>query len=236
MLLDGEISEAVLQDMNAVILGVYDKFRALDIKAATASSGRLGMATATQTITSEQYSSVIRDSFANKGLKRLEALLETAKEPHPSWERKEKRAIPWKEGCQTVQYDALFKEDENFEAGPFLHMYRLQYLQERREFLLEVERQLRNVENAVKGIVTASQCIGALKATDPKLTEEELQRLHKAGFSDSKGSHSHPKSSHTAKDGQEHIKVKDFLANIRRVVLRRFSPHTILVNGIEVRV
>ena len=39
-----------------------------------------------------------------------------------------------------VQYDALFKEDENFEAGPFLYMYRLQYLQERREFLLEVTR------------------------------------------------------------------------------------------------
>jgi hypothetical protein len=40
MLLDGEVSEAVLQDMNAVILGIFDQFKALDIKAATASSGR----------------------------------------------------------------------------------------------------------------------------------------------------------------------------------------------------
>ena len=64
---------------------------------------RLGMAAATQTVTFEQYATVIKKTFSNKGLKRLEALLETAKEPHPSWERKGKRVIPLKDSGHTVR-------------------------------------------------------------------------------------------------------------------------------------
>ena len=64
---------------------------------------RLGMAAATQTVTFEQYSTVIKKTFSNKGLKRLQALLETAREPHPSWERRERKVIPWKESAHTVR-------------------------------------------------------------------------------------------------------------------------------------
>ena len=40
----------------------------------------------------------------------------------------------------------------------------------------------------------------------------------------------------TLQDGTDCIRVRDFLANLRRTVLRRVSPHTLVVNGIEVRV
>ena len=138
-LLDGEVSEAVLLDMNAVALAVFDQLKALQDKesrrapAAPAQHGATGASQEAQAAatTVTGYRATLEKAFVAKGAKRLEALVQSARAPHPVY-RKKTMEVAWKEGGGTVQYDLLFSEDESFEAGPFLAMLRTQYLQEHR--------------------------------------------------------------------------------------------------------
>ena len=134
-LLDGEVSEAVLLDMNAVALAVFDQLKALQDKesrrapAAPAQHGATGASQEAQAAatTVTGYRATLEKAFVAKGAKRLEALVQSARAPHPVY-RKKTMEVAWKEGGCTVQYDLLFSEDESFEAGPFLAMLRTQYL------------------------------------------------------------------------------------------------------------
>ena len=131
-LLDGEVSEAVLLDMNAVALAVFDQLKALQDKEsrrAPATGASQEAQAAATTVTG--YRATLEKAFVAKGAKRLEALVQSARAPHPVY-RKKTMEVAWKEGGGTVQYDLLFSEDESFEAGPFLAMLRTQYLQEHR--------------------------------------------------------------------------------------------------------
>jgi hypothetical protein len=234
LLLEGDISEEVLHDMNAVTLGIFEEMQALDSQASRAAS--------TGTIKVAKLRQVLESAFPEKGKRRLEALIETAKEPHPNGERKgEKKTVPWKHNSDDVQYDLLFREDDHHESGPFLYMLRMQYLQQRAEFLTEIERQLRN--SVKKGRVTSGQCLSAIKYTDPGLPESEIKRLIAAGFhgpaaKDALHSHKHGTTAptFTIPDSSEEVAVKDFLFNLRRVVLQWYSPYTLRVKGVDIRI
>ena len=61
-----------------------------------------------------------------------------------------------------------------------------------------------------------------------------MQRLYRVGFGIKADSNT--PLPQTLQDGTDCIRVRDFVANLRRTVLRRVSPHTLVVNGIEIRV
>ena len=235
LILEGQISEEVLHDMNATVISIFDDLHALD------SSAPRGGISGTNTVKVAQFRQVLQNAFPGKGKRRLEALFETAKEPHPNGERKgEKKSIPWKQNSDFVQYDLLFKEDDQHEPGPFVYMMRTQYLQQRAEFLTEVERQLRN--SVKKGFVTSGQCLSAIKNTDSGLPESEIKRLLEAGFRTAKdATHSHKHThtttpaAYTIPDSSEEIALKDFLVNMRKVVLQWYSPYTVRVKGVDIR-
>ena len=215
-ILEGRVSESVLLDMSSTVLGIYDQLQTLDLKANKA---------ATYSVTAAQFKTVLESTFSAKGKRRLESLLEAAKQPHSTGDKRNTaKVVPWKD-TGTVQYDMLFKEDEQYEAGPFLHMLRLQYLQERVEFLVELERQLRNFGK--KSTVSAQQCLTAISKTDKAIPEDEVKRLCKSGFR-MENKESMPQHSDT-------ITVGSFLENLRRVVLRWWSPYTVIVKGVEIQ-
>jgi len=125
-----------------------------------------------------------------------------------------------------IKYEVLFQEDENYDQGPFLEGVRDQYLAERHEYLIEVERQLQKHSGTDEGPVMAWQCTKAIRDTDPKIPEASLWRLMCAGF------RADPKD----RPGETSmIERNDFMKNIRRMVIRWHTHFTVNIRGFEMK-
>ncbi|KAJ1490569.1 hypothetical protein T484DRAFT_1776981, partial [Baffinella frigidus] len=126
-----------------------------------------------------------------------------------------------------VKYELLYKEDINFDQGPFLEAVRDQYLQERTEFLIEAGRAgPRTLQQGGlphhQVLVTPDEGLEALRLTDPCAPVSELHRLWRIGFGLTNG----------LPDDDAVISVQGYLVNLRRTVLKWHTVMSIEVNGV----
>lgn len=97
-----------------------------------------------------------------------------------------------KEDCAqgaTVNYVAIFNEDKDGNQGPFAEAIRDQHLEEREEYLEDIETELTkcaklmNCDDGTEELqITAAQCVEVLKEVDPAKSEKKRDEYVKRGF------------------------------------------------------
>jgi len=129
-----------------------------------------------------------------------------------------KRTLNKEDAAQgpVVRYTHLFQEDKDMNQGPFAEMVRDQHLEEREEYLQDIEEAL--LERA-KGKtpedkkVSPSTCTEVFMTIDPKKTDRAREVYIRAGFALGKGEK-------LDIDPERLISVSDFVENVSRGVVK----------------
>jgi len=122
-----------------------------------------------------------------------------------------KRALNKEEAAAgpKVHYVHLFAEDKDFNQGPFAEMVRDQHLEERVEYLEDLEVSLQ--ERAKGGPLNSEKVLAAIVAIDPKKGERGQESYCKMGLGLAKNE---------KLDASRTISVEDFLQNLSRGVVK----------------
>ena len=106
---------------------------------------------------------------------RIAAVLASAKEMHPG-------GNPVDSGG--IRYEILFSEDREMNQGPFAECLRDQYLQERQEWIDEIDLKLQSltVVSADSSVATKAQVVESIKDVDKGKSKKEIDEILTVGF------------------------------------------------------
>jgi hypothetical protein len=161
------LDEAVYYDQTAFLQKVLIDLQSLDYKE---NLGKL-----LGYIVVSKFSSHLQESFKFKSASRINSIIKSAKEMHPAGNPLDNSGI---------RYEYLFSEDREMNQGPFAECLRDQYLQERQEWIDELDLKLQSLSavSADTSIVTKVQVIEAIKGVDKGKKKKEIDDILVIGF------------------------------------------------------
>jgi len=110
-----------------------------------------------------------------------------------------------------VHYVHLFAEDKDFNQGPFAEMMRDQHLEERDEYLSDLDEALRERAKGENKTVNVQQCMAAILAIDPLKAERHQEQYVRSGLCLSKADKLDP---------EKFVLVDEFMQNLARGVVK----------------
>ena len=161
------LDEAVYYDQTAFLQKVFIDMQTLDYKE---NGGKLlGF------IPIPKFNLHLSATFKFKSASRVNAIIKSSKEPHPAGNAVDDGGI---------RYEILFSEDREMNQGPFAECLRDQYLQERQEWIDEIDLKLQSLAAASSdtSIVSKAQVVEGIKFVDKGKSKKDIDEILTIGF------------------------------------------------------
>jgi hypothetical protein len=193
------LDEAVYYDQTAFLQKVLIDLQALDYKE------NLGKMTGSILI--PRFKSHLNATFKFKSSSRINSIFKSSVEIHPA-------GNPVDNGG--IMYEWLFSEDRELNQGPFAECLRDQYLQERQEWIDELDLKLQSLSasSADSSLTSKAQLIEAMKGIDKGKTKKEIDDFLAIGFALADA------ASTSKLKNDATIKIDLFIARISKMVIR----------------
>jgi hypothetical protein len=193
------LDEAVYYDQSAFLQKVLIDMQGLDYKE---NSGKL-----LGNILISKFNAFLHGTFKFKSSSRVKTIIESSKAMHPAGNPVENGGI---------RYEFLFSEDREFNQGPFAECLRDQYLQERQEWIDELDLKLQSLTaaSADSTVATKAQVVEAIKATDKGKTKKEIDEFLAIGFA------LPDLISATKLKNDTSVKIDAFISRVSKMVIR----------------
>lgn len=193
------LDESVYYDQTAFLQKVLIDMQGLDYKE---NNGKL-----LGVIAIARFNYHLTAMFKFKSASRIAKVLASAKEMHPG-------GHPVDNGG--IRYEILFSEDRELNQGPFAECLRDQYLQERQEWIDEMDLKLQSltVVSADSSVVTKAQVVEAIKDVDKGKSKKEIEEILTVGFALANT------AAATKLKNDVTVKIDVFISRISKMVIR----------------
>jgi hypothetical protein len=193
------LDEAVYYDQTAFLQKVLIDMQSLDYKE---NGGKM-----TGSILIPKFKSHLNGNFKFKSASRINAIFKSSLEIHPAGNPVDNGAI---------MYDLLFSEDREFNQGPFAECLRDQYLQERQEWIDELDLKVQSIAaaNSDSTLASKAQVVDAIKGIDKGKSKKEIDDFLAIGFALSDSNAAAKLKNDTT------IKIDVFITRISKMVIR----------------
>jgi hypothetical protein len=193
------LDEAVYYDQTAFLQKILIDLQTLDYKE---NMGKmLGI------ILLPKFGHSLQELFKFKSASRVTKILKSAKEIHPA-------GNPLDNGG--IRYEYLFSEDREMNQGPFAECLRDQYMQERQEWIDELDLKLQSLTavSADTSVVTKAQVVEAIKNIDKGKKKKEIDDILTIGFAAADA------NAMAKLKNDVSIKINVFISRVSKMVIR----------------